>query len=328
MHPKRSFISEALEKEIRLSFPNRVKGTLPETYTELVPAETEKETPDFKYENDGKKNTLHYKPGNMLIITVTFSEEGKSMIGLVRKRAQDAEIDSLMAEITEKAKSQGLPDPGKYGREIYVTAICHIGAKSLSHVLSCIERCKDRLATIGTESPSAQREIVNTVMNYWSDQPGIGANVVDKLLNYSILTPLSIIEWVLIDAGREILARGHAWEMVNTTTRKVIARTKNLASARAALGLPEEQITMLNEGYEVASTEQTALFKCVVDALNDYQSTDFDGDDGSPEEQEILKWWASNWLRALKRKFEIEQAVEPSSLEIKDNVEDMAVDAV
>lgn len=250
------------------------------------------------------------------------------MIGLIRKRAQDTEVDSLMAEITEKAKSQGLLDPGKYGREIYVTAICHIGAKSLSHVLSCIERCKDRLAAIGTESPLAQREIVNTVMNYWSDQPGIGANVVDKLLNYSILTPLSIIEWVLMDAGRKILARGHSWEMVNTTTRKVIARTKNLASAKAVVGLPEEQVTLLDEGYEVASTEQAASFKCVVDALTSYQSTDYAGDDGSPEEQEILRWWAGNWLRALKRKFEIEQGVESSSSESKQNSEDMAVDAV
>lgn len=43
----------ALDKEIRLSFAQRIKGTLPEPYQELISEAKEKDTPDFKYAKDG-----------------------------------------------------------------------------------------------------------------------------------------------------------------------------------------------------------------------------------------------------------------------------------
>lgn len=42
----------ALEKEIRLSFAQRIRGTLPEPYQALISKAKELETPDFKYNLD------------------------------------------------------------------------------------------------------------------------------------------------------------------------------------------------------------------------------------------------------------------------------------
>lgn len=42
----------ALEKEIRLSFAQRIRGTLPEPYQPLISAAKEQDTPDFKYNNE------------------------------------------------------------------------------------------------------------------------------------------------------------------------------------------------------------------------------------------------------------------------------------
>lgn len=42
----------ALEKEIRLSFAQRIRGTLPEPYQPLISAAKELDTPDFKYNNE------------------------------------------------------------------------------------------------------------------------------------------------------------------------------------------------------------------------------------------------------------------------------------
>lgn len=44
-----AFITGALDKEIRLSFAQRIKGTLPEQYQSLISEGKEKDTPDFKY---------------------------------------------------------------------------------------------------------------------------------------------------------------------------------------------------------------------------------------------------------------------------------------
>lgn len=49
IHPRMAFITGALDKEIRLSFAQRIKGTLPEPYQPLIAEGKEKDTPDFKY---------------------------------------------------------------------------------------------------------------------------------------------------------------------------------------------------------------------------------------------------------------------------------------
>ena len=54
VHPKKAFITGSLEKEIRLSFAARIRGTLPEPYQPLISEAKEKDTPDFKYNSDRK----------------------------------------------------------------------------------------------------------------------------------------------------------------------------------------------------------------------------------------------------------------------------------
>lgn len=54
IHPKMAFITGALDKEIRLSFAQRIKGTLPEPYQPLITEAKEQDTPDFKYTLESK----------------------------------------------------------------------------------------------------------------------------------------------------------------------------------------------------------------------------------------------------------------------------------
>lgn len=49
-----AFITGALDKEIRLSFAQRIRGTLPDPYQDLIPEGKEKDTPDFKYSFDSE----------------------------------------------------------------------------------------------------------------------------------------------------------------------------------------------------------------------------------------------------------------------------------
>jgi nuclear cap-binding protein subunit 1 len=49
-----AFITGALDKEIRLSFAQRIKGTLPEPYQPLITEGKEQDTPDFKYTLESK----------------------------------------------------------------------------------------------------------------------------------------------------------------------------------------------------------------------------------------------------------------------------------
>ncbi|KAF9892187.1 hypothetical protein FE257_002593 [Aspergillus nanangensis] len=300
VHPRMAFINGALDKEIRLSFAQRIRGTLPDQYQDLITEEKEKDTPDFKYSLD----------------TTPYANEGKEIMQLIRKKATDDEIEPFITAIEEQAKSLGVEDPMIPSTDALVTAICFVGSKSLSHVLSCIERNKERLLSIGPKSPIARRQIVTSVMEYWAGQPGIGINIIDKLLNYTILTPLSVVEWVLIDkleAGAT-LSKAHVYEMISGTVGKVTNRLRQIVGARTQAGLYEPQLSVLDETLNRERGDMQALFKVIEDSLVSVAAGSHDelmerGDgSGNLPEDEILRQWGHRWLRVFRRKLGVEES--------------------
>lgn len=58
LDPLKWFLSGALDKEVRLSFAQRIQKTLPEPYQPLIGSEKEKDVPDFKFNNPGGCSVL------------------------------------------------------------------------------------------------------------------------------------------------------------------------------------------------------------------------------------------------------------------------------
>ncbi|KAI9681766.1 MAG: hypothetical protein M1829_000511 [Trizodia sp. TS-e1964] len=297
VHPKKSFMTGALEKEIRLSFASRIRGTLPAPYQSLISEAKEKDTPEFKYKSED----------------TPFSAQGMEIMTLLRKKAPEDEIQHLMDQIDEQAPALNITDPLVASTDVYVTSICFIGSKSLSHVLSCIERCKERLLAIGPASEPARRQIIASVMDYWRDQPGIGANIIDKLLNYTILTPLSVIEWVLLSphdtttVKGAFLAESHMYEMVSTTVFKVTNRVRQIVQARFQARLAAEQAALLDSTMLRERTDMQALFSVIEGALQGFAS--LENGSGTDEETLLIRGWGERWLRVFRRKFAVEEAV-------------------
>ncbi|KAJ5675907.1 hypothetical protein N7462_008804 [Penicillium macrosclerotiorum] len=300
IHPKMAFIHGALDKEIRLSFAQRIKGTLPEPYLPLITEGKELDTPEFKYLSD----------------IAPYSKEGQELKDLIRKKAGDDEIQPVMASIEEQAQSLGVEDPKVPSTDALVTSICFVGSKSLSHVLSCIERNKERLLTIGQTSERARCQIITSVMEYWADQPGIAINIIDKLLNYTVLSPLSVLEWVLTEsmAAGTVLSKSHIFEMVSATVGKVTNRMRQIVAARTQSGLYEPQLSVLDETLSRERVEMQALFKFIEDSIvsvaagsNDEQMERGDGSGDLPEDA-IIRQWGRRWLRVFRRKAAVEEA--------------------
>ena len=314
-----AFITGALDKEIRLSFAQRIRGTLLDSYQSLITEGKEKDTPDFKYLEDSKSlgaNPCDYMRQVLISPATPYANEGKELMQLIRKKATDEEIQPVIASIEEQAKDLGVEDPMLPSTDAFVTAICFVGSKSLSHVLSCIERNKERLLAIGPKSPAARRQIITSVMEYWADQPGIGINIIDKLLNYTILTPLSVVEWALVDkldAGA-ILAKTHVFEMVSATVGKVTNRLRQIVAARTQPGLYEPQLSLLDETLKRENSDMQSLFNVIEDRVvsiaggsNDELMERGDGSGNLPED-EIIRQWGQRWLRAFRRMAGVEQA--------------------
>lgn len=245
---------------------------------------------------------------------IPYSEPAREILRLLRAKAPDTDLQAPLSTIEEAARSLGVADPLVPSTDAYVTAICLLGSKSLSHVLSQIERCKDRLLSIGAQSEFARRQIITSVMDYWQEKPGIGVNVVDKLLNYTILTPISVVLWSLNDQlGKgKGLVLSQIFEMVSSTVTKVTNRVRQIVVARNQPGLPGDQVAILDETLSKEREEMGKLFAVIEDSLIGVADGSVDDMVESAnqdlKEEAMLRGWGRRWLRVFRRKMAVEEA--------------------
>lgn len=299
IHPKKAFIIDALDKEIRLSFSKRIKGTLPEPYQALISSEKEKDVPDFKYQDD----------------STPFSPQGIELAQLIRRKATNEEFTPILEQIEQEATASGLPEPALYSTDAFVTSICWVGSKSLSHVLACIERSKERLLSISSASSTCRKQIITSVVEFWRNQTGVGVIILDKLLNYQILTPSAVIEWALIDhvARGTLLASTWCYEIVDNTAKKVATRVRSIVEAIRQPGLEAEQKDALQQALTRELESMKSLFALIEDALvgirNGNQDEMMESSDAlRAEEEELLKSWGRKWARVFQRKYAVEES--------------------
>ncbi|KAG5921623.1 hypothetical protein E4U42_005781 [Claviceps africana] len=291
LHPCKWFLFGALDKEIRLSFAQRIQKTLPEAYQPLIGPEKEKDVPDFKYRDSD----------------APFSKEGQEIAALLKRKAPDEEFQPVIDSIHARAAEQAL-DPVVTSTDIFVTAVCWVGSKSLSHVLACIDRTKTRLMDAGSSSPAARAQVISSVMDYWSAHPGIALSIIEKLLNYSILTPLSIVDWALAATtpingarGGAALGQSHMFELITNTATKVSGRVRQLlVSPDADHETRDKEVAFMRD-----------LFRAINDALAVWASGGkdqlMDDGDGSPDRDAMIRRWAQRWQRVFHRLAAIEE---------------------
>ncbi|KPM41569.1 hypothetical protein AK830_g4945 [Neonectria ditissima] len=310
LHPCKWFLRGALDKEVRLSFAQRIQKTLPEPYLPLVGPEKEKDVPDFKFKNPD----------------TPFSKEGQEIGALLRRKAPDEEFQPIIDSIQTQATELAL-DPVVASTDVFMTAVCWVGSKSLSHVLACIDRTKGRLLDAGSASDAARAQIISAVMAYWHAHPGVALSIVEKLLNYSILTPFSVIDWALVAStpangtnGGESLAQSHVFELVSNTVAKVTGRTRQLLVSPDA---DEETRTK-----EATATKD--LFRAMNDALASWAGGNKDelmeGGDGTSDREALIRRWGQRWYRVFKRMGAIEEAFAIEAAKVKAVTADVQVE--
>lgn len=245
---------------------------------------------------------------------IPYSDAAREVLRLLRAKAPDTDLGIALTAIEDTARSLGVDETLVPSTDAYVTAICFLGSKSLSHVLSQIERCKERLLSVGLQSEAARRQIITSVMEYWHGKPGVGVNVVDKLLNYTILTPISVVSWALGDQlGKgEGLVPSHVFEMVSSTVTKVTNRVRQIVVARNQPGLPGDQVAVLDETLHKEKSDMRDLFDVIEDALVGVAGGSVDamaeGADQDSEREAMLRGWGGRWLRVFRRKMAVEEA--------------------
>ena len=214
------------------------------------------------------------------------------MIDAIRSQAGQLALDPLVAST-----------------DVFMTSVCWVGSKSLSHVLACIDRTKGRLLEDGSASDAARTQIISSVMEYWSAHPGVAISIVEKLLNYSILTPFSVVDWALIanspvnaTNGGDSLGQPHIFELAINTITKVTRRARQVLTAADAG----------NEERERDTRGMRELFQAANDALSSWAAGSKDemmeDGDGAGSRDAMVRRWGQRWLRVFQRLSAIEEA--------------------
>ena len=240
----------------------------------------------------------------------------------MKQKVPEEQIQPYIDAIQEQATSHGL-DPLLASTDVYMTAMCHNGAKSVSHITAAMDRSRVRLQEARQASPGVGRQIVESVVSYWKDQPGNAVNIIDKLLNYNIILPDSVIEWAL---GPESLVNGavlsQAWryEIVAKTMTKVTNRVQEIAQAKIKLETEcsyepteklQESIPQVNDFLNAERPAMRQLFATIEDAVAGVASGATDGfleNSQSDENAVLIKVWGEKWLRTFRRKLAIVDA--------------------
>lgn len=240
------------------------------------------------------------------------------MLVQLRKKASHEDIQETINKIHEQAADQGIADVLVPSTDAFVTAICRLGAKSLSHVLSCIERGKERLLNIAQESEPARRQIVASVVEYWKDQPGVAVRIIDILLNYTILAPMTVVQWVFGDhmGAGEALSESWVFEVVSNTVAKVTNRNRQVATARFQKNLPPEQIEFVETTLNNDREKMRELFKYIEDAVRGVAEGVADrlieketSGELSAEDGQLIRAWGKRWNMVFVRKAAVEESV-------------------
>ena len=246
-----------------------------------------------------------------------YAAEGQEVLALLRRKAPDADVEAVLKRIQDQAAETGVANPEVPSTDAYMTAICFIGSKSLSHVLSCIERCRDYLGKLSQTSTAASSQIIESVIGYWADHPGVAVNIVDKLLNYTIVTPEGVLWWAL---GRASLGPGAPlalhwrYEMVAATMGKVTNRVRIIAAhlVVSSAGMAPEDREKVTEALREERTKMERLFEIIQEAVapiargNSVAFVEAGFDD---DVQHIVRAWADRWLAVFARKLAVELAL-------------------
>lgn len=274
LHPRKVFIQQLIQKEVRLSYPQRVKETLPEELVQFVPQDPAE--PIFKFlESESQYQNEVYK-----------------LISLLRDGSKKEDIDLLLQEISQsvagREEANGKSDSTKTVVEIVVSTVCYLGNRSISHAESWISRRKDLLLEVCINDYS---QAVETVLEYWKDQPYVGLLVVTQLIKQEIMPPSAFITALFQPASRGLLTTNHGWEML----LRVIDFT--LDHAKYSQGSEKQAVfTELIKWFSRLIEEQEA------DLNSDTMEVEEDVKQ-SVETKRWSLWWSKGTIRALVRRY-------------------------
>ncbi|KAJ2887118.1 Nuclear cap-binding protein subunit 1 [Coemansia aciculifera] len=237
--PKHRFVQETLLKLIRLSYLDRVRAMLPDSYASLIPAKPPAH--NFKF-------TVQAMDERTRDVSVAMGRCLKSKGTVEQALAILQEHYSQWADIDDERRQT-------LAREMLVEHVFLLGSKTFSHMLNAIEKFMPALQKFG-DSAEAKLQIAQVTEDFWLRNPQFFAITIDKLINYRVIDPATVIAMLFDNGHVGSWSKFHYWEILHNTVKKVNMRVVQLQGRLEAANTAAN--AMADDDVPVAAENQTA----------------------------------------------------------------------
>ncbi|KAK3147275.1 hypothetical protein QOZ80_3BG0280370 [Eleusine coracana subsp. coracana] len=221
--PQRVFVQEVLEREVRLSYFEKIKQSI-EDAAELEELLPPKAGPNFKYHSDeSNENTDGHR-------------SFKELVGMIRGKKTIRDIISWVEE-------QIIPANGaEFALAVVSQTLLDIGSKSFTHLITVLERYGQVISKL-CPNEEMQLMLMDEIGAYWKNSTQMTAIAIDRMMGYRMLSNLAIVKWVFSPANVEQFhVSDRPWEILRNAVSKTYNRISDL----------RKDIQSLKKGLQVA----------------------------------------------------------------------------
>ncbi|KAK0167958.1 hypothetical protein PV327_001806 [Microctonus hyperodae] len=169
-HPRPKFIREVLLKALRLSYHQRIRDMMPESYSELLPAMPE---PIYKYTSEEASSLPGTAAAHELVVAI-------------RRKCTPEEVLNVLNTLPGQGDGEELSNFNPLKIDVFVQTLLNLGSKSFSHSFAAIGKFHYVFKVLA-ETEESQICILRNMYALWKNHHQIMVVLTDKFLKTGII---------------------------------------------------------------------------------------------------------------------------------------------
>ncbi|KZC14827.1 PREDICTED: nuclear cap-binding protein subunit 1 [Dufourea novaeangliae] len=227
-HPRPKFIREVLLKALRLSYFQRIRDMMPESYAELIPALPE---PIYKYTSEGASSLPGTAAAHELVVSI-------------RRKCTLEEVLNVLNTLPGPRENEETNNFNPLKIDVFVQTLLNLGSKSFSHSFAAIGKFHYVFKVLA-ETEEAQICILRNMYALWKNHYQMIVVLTDKFLKTGIIECSAIANWIFSKEMTPEFTKLYIWEILHLTIRKknkhVTKLSTELTEAREKLRRAESR---------------------------------------------------------------------------------------
>ncbi|CAN8270752.1 unnamed protein product [Cochlearia groenlandica] len=234
--PKRVFVQEVLQREVRLSYWDKIKQSIENASAleELLPA---KSGPKYMYSlEEGKEKTEQHQLSAELNKKVKEKQTARDMILWIEETIYP--VHGFEVTLT-----------------VVVQTLLEIGSKSFTHMVTVLERYGQVFAKLCPDNEK-QAMLLSQVSIYWKNNAQMTAVAIDRMMGYRLVSNQAIVKWVfLAENVDQFHLSDQPWEILGNALNKTYNRLSDL---RKDISNIKKNVTVAEKSSATARVELEA----------------------------------------------------------------------